>query len=173
MRRTQRYGSCKLTDAGEAYGHYLEIGKWERKQLKKKRAQLTSEERSRQTLMIRIGRMKSGLEEIKILDGMTAHEASELYYLSLQQPLQPKRTRFRPRKGKLEASEIFDQVINSPVTVCNDGELTTAPRMSLVVKRLLANAVRGDIKSADMLITMHAESLKCGDFFPETKYRKR
>jgi hypothetical protein len=45
--------------------------------------------------------------------------------------------------------------------------------MSLVVKRLLANAVRGDIKSADMLITMHAESLKYGDFFPETKYRKR
>jgi len=57
--------------------------------------------------------------------------------------------------------------------VQNNGQLVTASRILAVIKRLLANAVRGDTKCADMLITMHAESPKNGDFVLKIEYRKR
>ena len=45
--------------------------------------------------------------------------------------------------------------------------------MMAAVQRLLFKAVKGDISSADMLIDLHAHSLKHGDFFLETKYITR
>ena len=54
------------------------------------------------------------------------------------------------------------------MTINKNGQLVMAPRVQLAIKRLFADAVRGNIKSADMLITIHAESIKYGDFFPET-----
>jgi hypothetical protein len=152
------------------YSILLETGEWAPKRLKKIRKSLGPEECRRCELRIRIARMKAGLEEIEILDGMTAQEASDLYHLLIRQPWQPKRPRQRNRKGRLVASEIFDRVVNSPVTLNSAGHITTVPRMMGVVRRLLSNAVRGDIKSAEMLIDLHAASLKYGDFYPETKH---
>jgi hypothetical protein len=41
--------------------------------------------------------------------------------------------------------------------------------MLAAIKRLVANAVKGDIGSADVLIEMHAYSVKHGDFYAQTK----
>jgi hypothetical protein len=39
-----------------------------------------------------------------------------------------------------------------------------------MVKVLMARAVRGDIGAADMLMIMHRDSVKYGDFVAEIKY---
>ena len=69
----------------------------------------------------------------------------------------------------MEAGEIFHQVISSSVTVSSRTGTFAAPRMLAAIKRLVANAVKGDIGSADVLIEMHAYSVKHGDFYAQTK----
>jgi hypothetical protein len=146
------------------------IGELNKSEGAKSKALETPEERDRRKMAAKVARMKAGLEEIHILHGMTPREAGDLYDLFLRQPFQPKRPRMRPRKGRREASEIFDQVINSQVTMNSSAGFVKAPRMVGLIKRLVAHAVRGDIKCADMLVTLRADSVKLGDFVPKTKY---
>ena len=60
-----RIKKLDLSGGGEAYGYYLETGKWEPQRFKKKRSdKLSPDERRRQTIAARMERMKAGLEEI-------------------------------------------------------------------------------------------------------------
>lgn len=156
--------------SAEDYARFLEGEEVNFKRRKKKREKLTPEERKKRPLDLRIARMKAGLEEIEILPGMSARDASDLYEIFRTQPSTPRRQRQRDRKGPLAPSEIFDRAMNSLVTLDDAGQPITVRRMIGVLKHLLANAIKGDVKSADMLIDMHSDSIKHGDFYPETRY---
>jgi hypothetical protein len=126
---------------------------------------LTDEERARQQREHRLQRIRAGLEEPTIEKGMSAREAGEMYDLFLKMPPRPRvpLNGKRRRKKKMEASEIFEQVAYGTVKVTG-GSNASVSRVVAAVKTLAANAAKGDLNSADLLIDIHTHSLKHGDF---------
>jgi len=121
--------------------------------------------KARLALEARIERMKRGLETPTILEGMNPKQAGEVYSLCLNMVPEPPKLRARKRKGKLEASEIFNRVINDPVSLSEGTGKFTGPRMMATIKRLLAKSVKGDLSSADTLVEIYSHSLRYGDFY--------
>jgi len=109
--------------------------------------------------------MKRGLESPILLKEMNPNQAGEVYSLCLNMVPDPPKLRDRKRKGKQEASEIFNRVINDPVSLSEGTGKFTGPRMMATIKRLLAKSVKGDLNSADTLVEIYNHSLRYGDFY--------
>jgi len=162
----KRYTAIPSEEAAERY-NLLCAGAPDWKTRKLNLPPLSPEQEKRRAMEVRIERMKAGLEEPFISPDMTFEEAAEVYKIPSPPPPRP---RHRPkRKAKLEAGEVFDQVINAAVSVRERNQISTAPRMAATAKKLLIKAMKGDINAAGMLMDLHAHSVKHGDFCPRVK----
>jgi hypothetical protein len=70
----------------------------------------------------------------------------------------------RRRPKKMRDTEIFDAVTNGHVTVARGDRHISVPRMQGAIMLLVAKAARGAIDSAEVLIDLHRQSTKHGDF---------
>jgi hypothetical protein len=88
----------------------------------------------------------------------------------------PKHTRFKkgvcpnPRgRGKSEelpVAKIMNSVLNAPVEFHEQGKLKRASRLELLIKKSIAEALKGDVGSAGQLLTLRAHALRHGDSGP-------
>lgn len=76
----------------------------------------------------------------------------------------PVRTRFKPgnreylkrNKSKTnQENEIFKKVMSEPIPVRKGSRVIYQSRMQIFVDRLFANALKGDIKAMELLVTVH------------------
>lgn len=89
----------------------------------------------------------------------------------------PKRSRFqkgvcpnprgRGRPHDLQLEEILNNVLNSKVEFRYHGKLAKAPRIELIVRKLVTEALKGNLNSAALLLTMRAHAAKYGDAGPQ------
>jgi hypothetical protein len=79
----------------------------------------------------------------------------------------PRHSQFKPGnrtnpfgRGKKPAKtevEIVREIINGPIEFHEDGKLKRAPRLEVIVKSYFAAALRGDVRAAEMLLTLRAK----------------
>jgi|SRR5689334_9194302 uncharacterized protein DUF5681 len=77
----------------------------------------------------------------------------------------------RGKHHSFPAGKLFDNVINSSTVIDDGGRSKSAPRMTVTVRRLASAAVKGDIRSADLLLSILNYSEKHGDFKFEIIYK--
>jgi hypothetical protein len=88
----------------------------------------------------------------------------------------PKHTRFKkgvcpnPRgRGKskeLPVAKIMDGVLIAPVEFHDQGKLKKASRLELLIKKLIIEALKGDVGSAGQLLTLRAHAIRHGGSGP-------
>jgi hypothetical protein len=140
-------------------------------QKKLAKAKLTPEMRRRRKRALDLEKMRARDFDFDapFIPSESPVEAAERYELLLKQ-LRPVQSKSSRRTGKLVASEIADKVLFGPVMVNAPTRARKLSRTNAMVKVLMARAVRGDIGAADMLMIMHRDSVKYGDFVAEIKY---
>ena len=84
----------------------------------------------------------------------------------------PKHTRFkkgisanpkgRPKRRALAAGEIINNVLNAPAEYRERGRAKTAARHELTLKTHVQRALKGDVKSAEMLLKIRAHAQRFG-----------
>ena len=72
----------------------------------------------------------------------------------------------RGKQKPFPAGTLFDNAINSPTVIEEAGRTRSVPRMAFAIRRLANAAVKGDIRAADLLLTILNHSEIHGDFKP-------
>jgi hypothetical protein len=161
--RPQPRRSVSAEDANE-YARLLEEGIESAAPLgdSRPRRRKRSVKKTKLTIEERIERMRAGLEAIEMPDGVNARQAMEIYEISLREP--PTRPPIRlPRSRKdLSADEIFDLALYSTLAGKFGGRVSPT-RIGLVIRRLVMKAVGGDVRSAALILDLHAQAEKHGD----------
>jgi hypothetical protein len=70
----------------------------------------------------------------------------------------------RGKREPLAAGKIFNEAINSSTQVTSGGRTRRIPRMTLLIQKHVRLALKGNIKSAELLLDIHSRSQKHGDF---------
>jgi hypothetical protein len=71
--------------------------------------------------------------------------------------------RGRPRKVAPDLGDLVDRALNAETKYREDGAIRKASGIKLVLMRYIADAIKGDVGSAAMLLRMRTEALKHGD----------
>jgi hypothetical protein len=69
----------------------------------------------------------------------------------------------RPKRKAPEAGEIVMDVLNATAEYSERGRIKKAPRWMLVLKTLVKFALKGDVRSAETLLTIHAYAIRFGN----------
>ena len=76
--------------------------------------------------------------------------------------------RGRPRRDPVAVSEVIKTTLNAPVQYREHGRTKTATRAELGLKKLVQNAVNGDLKAAAALLEFRIQASRTGDVGVET-----
>jgi hypothetical protein len=76
--------------------------------------------------------------------------------------------RGRPKRGPAAVSDVIKTTLNAPVQYREHGRTKTATRTELGLKKLVQNAVNGDLKAAAALLEFRIQASRNGDVGVET-----
>jgi hypothetical protein len=74
----------------------------------------------------------------------------------------------RPKRKPADVSEIIKNTLNAPIQIRNQGRTKTVTRTEVGLKKLVDNAVRGDLTAAATLLQVRTEVSRHGDVGRET-----
>ena len=71
--------------------------------------------------------------------------------------------RGRPKRSAATVAEVIKDTLNTPIQYQEQGRRKTATRTEFGVKVLVDNAVKGDQKAAEHILTLREQALRSGD----------
>ena len=74
----------------------------------------------------------------------------------------------RPKRKPADVSEVIKDTLNAPIQIRNQGRTKTVTRTEVGLKKLIDNAVRGDLTAAAPLILVRTQASRYGDVGHET-----
>jgi hypothetical protein len=74
----------------------------------------------------------------------------------------------RPKRKPADVSEVIKDTLNAPIQIRNQGRTRTFTRTEVGLKKLVDNAVRGDLTAAATLLQVRTQASRYGDVGRET-----
>jgi hypothetical protein len=74
----------------------------------------------------------------------------------------------RPKRRAADVAAVVKETLNAPVQYREQGRSKTTTRTELGLMKLVEQAVKGDLKSAEHILTLRAQALRDGDAGVET-----